>query len=67
MVYIQIPESRRADALLALIKSGFPIVCLAGKTYGVGDEHLKVLKRRRIPFKKLNTSKVRIPESRLAV
>ena len=67
MIYIQIPEARRPDALLILIKSGFPIVCLAGKTYGVRDEHLKILKRKRIPFKKLSPGKIRIPEPILAV
>ena len=67
MIYIQIPDARRPDALLFLIKSGFPIVCLAGKIYGVRDEHLKILKRKRIPFKKLNASKIRIPEPSLAV
>ena len=67
MIYIQISDNRRADALLILVKSGLPVVCLAGKTYGVREEHLKILKRRRIPFKKLDTSKVRMPEPRLAV
>jgi len=67
MIYIQIPEARRPDALLILIKSCFPIVCLAGKIYGVRDEHLKILKRKRISFKKLNASKIRIPEPSLAV
>ena len=66
-IYIQIPERRRADAFLLLIKSGFSVVCLAGKIYGVRDEHLKFLKRKRIPFKKLDASKLRIPTPRLAV
>lgn len=66
-IYIQIPERHRADAFLLLIKSGFSVVCLAGKIYGVRDEHLKFLKRKRIPFKKLNASKLRIPTPRLAV
>ena len=67
MIYIQIPERHRADAFLLLVKSGFSVVCLAGKIYGVRKEHLKFLKRKRIPFKKLDASKIRIPEPSLAV
>ena len=67
MIYIQIPEKHRADAFLLLVKSGFSVVCLAGKIYGVREEHLKLLKRKRIPFKKLDASKIRIPEPGLAV
>jgi hypothetical protein len=67
MIYIQIPERHRPDAFLLLVKSGFPVVCLAGKIYGVREEHLKFLKRKRIPFKKLDASKIRIPEPSLAV
>jgi hypothetical protein len=67
MIYIQIPERHRADAFLLLVKSGFPVVCLAGKIYGVREEHLKFLKRKRIPFKKLDAGKIRIPEPSLAV
>ena len=66
MIYIQIPEAHRSDAFLILIKSG-PVVCLAGKIYGVREEHLKILKRQRIPFKKLDASKIRMPEPTLAV
>jgi hypothetical protein len=67
MIYIQIPEQHRSDAFVLLLKSGFSVVCLAGKIYGVREEHLKVLKRKRIPFKKLDASKIRIPEPSLAV
>ena len=67
MIYIQIPERHRADAFLLLVKSGYSVVCLAGKIYGVREEHLKFLKRKRIPFKKLDASKIRIPEPSLAV
>jgi hypothetical protein len=67
MIYIQIPERHRADAFLLLVKSGFSVVCLAGKIYGVREEHLKFLKRKRIPFKKLDASKIRMPEPSLAV
>jgi len=67
MTYIQIPERHRADAFLLLVKSGFSVVCLAGKIYGVREEHLKFLRRKRIPFKKLDASKIRIPEPILAV
>jgi len=67
MIYIQISNAQRANALVLLVKSGLPVTCLAGKIYGVGEEHLKVLKSRRIPFKRLNASKIRMPEPRLAV
>jgi hypothetical protein len=53
MIYIQIPERYRADALLMLVKDGLSIVCLPQKRYGVRQEHLKILKRKRIPIKKL--------------
>lgn len=67
MIYIQIPEAHRADALLMLVKSGLSIVCLPQKRYGVCEEHLKILKRKRIPFKKLDTSKIPMPKPSLAL
>jgi hypothetical protein len=67
MIYIQIPEAHRTDALLMLVKSGLSIVCLPQKRYGVGEEHLKILKRKRIPFKKLDTSKIPMPKPSLAL
>lgn len=67
MIYIQIPETHRADALLMLVKSGLSVVCLPQKRYGVREEHLKILKRKRVPFKKLNTSKIPIPTPSLAL
>lgn len=67
MIYIQIPESHRTDALLMLVKSGLSVVCLPQKTYGVRQEHLKFLKRKNIPFKKLDTSKIRMPKPSLAL
>jgi len=33
----------------------------------VQDEHIKILKRKRIPFKKLDTSKIRMPKPSLAI
>lgn len=67
MIYIQIPEAHRSDALLMLVKSGVPIVCLPQKRYGVHEEHLKILKRKGIPFKKLDASKIRLPEPTFAL
>lgn len=67
MTYIQIPAAYRTDALLILVKSGSPIVCLPQKRYGVQEEHLNILKRRRIPFKKLDASKIRMPEPTVAL
>ena len=66
MIYVQIPEHQRAKAVLLLVKGGYSMVCLSGKIYGVGEEHLKFLKRRRISFRKLDASKIRIPEPVLA-
>ena len=67
MIYIQISEKHDAKGFLLLAKSGFPIVCLPKNTYGVREEHLNLLKRKRIPFKKLEASKIRIPEPALAI
>lgn len=67
MIYIQIPEAHRTDALLMLVKDGLSIVCLPDKRYGVREEHLKILKRKRIPFKKLEISKIRMPTPSLVL
>ena len=67
MIYIQIPEKHDGKAFLILAKSGIPIVCLRGKIYGVREEHVKILKRKRIPFKKLDAGKIRMPKPALAV
>ena len=67
MIYIRIPEAHRTDALLMLVKSGLSIVCLPQKRYGVSEEHLKILKRKRIPFKKLDPSKIPMPTPSLAL
>jgi hypothetical protein len=56
MIYIQIAEKHDAKAFLILAKSGYPVVCLAQNTYVVRDEHLKILKRKGIAFKKLDRS-----------
>jgi|RhiMethySRZTD1v2_1073278.scaffolds.fasta_scaffold4396196_2 hypothetical protein len=66
VIYIQILEPDRATAFLLLLKGGFSVVCLPGEIYGVGEEHLRFLKRKRVVFKKLNASKIRLPEPRLA-
>ena len=67
MIYIQIPEKQDAKGFLIIAKSGFPVVCLPQNTYGVREEHLKILKGKRIAFKRLNPSKIRMPEPALAV
>ena len=61
MIYIQIPEKHDALGFLALAKSGTPISCLPDNTYGVSTEHLKLLRRKRIPFKKLAPNLIRLP------
>ena len=62
MIYIQIPEEHDALGFLALAKSGIPVSCLPQNTYGVANEHLRVLKQKHIPFKKLETNTVRLPK-----
>lgn len=66
MTYVQIPERADAKAFLVLAKTGAPVTCLADNEYGVREEHLKVLKSKRIPFKKLNPSAVHLPKASLA-
>ena len=67
ITYIQIPEKHDAKGFLALAKSGIPVSCLPENTYGVHPEQIKILKRKRIPFKKLQASNVRLPLPTLAV
>ena len=67
MIYIQLSEKHDAKGFLLLAKSGFSVVCLPENTYGVRDEHLKLLRRKRINFKKLDASKIRMPKPALAV
>ena len=61
MIYIQIPKDDNAIGFLTLAKSGTSVLCLPEETYGVLPEHLKLLRRKRIPFKKLESSTVRLP------
>jgi hypothetical protein len=67
VIYIQLSDVQDAKGFVILAKSGFPVMCLPNNTYGVRDEHLKLLKRKRIAFKKLNASRIRIPKPALAV
>ena len=67
MIYIQIQGDQDAKGFLLLAKSGSPVVCLAENTYGVRDEHLKLLKRKRIRFKELEPSQIRLPNPALAI
>ena|SRR3972149_2914536 len=66
MIYVRIPEKHDAKGFLLLAKSGAPVSCLPDNTYGVSPEHIKILKRKRIPFKKLTAKNVRLPRSSLA-
>ena len=52
MIYIRLSEKQDAKGFLVLAKSGSPVVCLPENTYGVREEHLKLLKRKRISFTK---------------
>ena len=67
MIHIKIPEKHDAKGFLVLAKSGLPVVCLPQNTYGVREEHLRILKRERIPFKKLEPGQIRMPKPALAV
>ena len=66
MIYLQISEKHDAKGFLLLAKSGSSISCLPDNTYGVLPEHIKILKRKRIPFKKLTAKNVHLPKSSLA-
>ena len=66
MIYIQIPEKHDARGFLLLARSGAPVSCLADSVYGVSPDHIKILQRKRIPFKKLPAKSVRLPKSPLA-
>lgn len=67
MIYIRVTDRNDAKTFMALAKSGSPVVCLPENTYGVLDEHLRLLKRKRISFKKLSPGKVPVPKAALAV
>jgi hypothetical protein len=67
ITYIQLSEKHDAKGFLALAKSGIPVSCLPENTYGVHPEQLKILKRKRIPFKKLQARNIRLPHPTLAV
>jgi len=62
MIYIQIPEEHDAIGFLELARSGIPVRCLPENSYGVWDEHLRLLRRKHIPFKQLKTNTVRLPK-----
>jgi hypothetical protein len=66
MMYIHIPEKYDAKGFLLLAKSGEPLSCLPDNVYGVTLEHIKLLKQKRIPFKKLAAKTVHLPKSPLA-
>ncbi len=66
MIYDQIPDKYDARGFLLLAKSGAPVSCLADNIYGVSPDHIKILKRKKIPFKKLPARSVRLPKSPLA-
>jgi hypothetical protein len=66
MIYIRIPEKHDAKGFLLLAKSGSSITCLPNNTYGAAPEHIKILKRNRIPFKKLPAKSVHLPKSSLS-
>ncbi len=66
MIYIQIPERHDARGFLLLAKSGVPVSCLSNNIYGITKEHIKILKRKKISFKKLPATSVHLPKSPLA-
>ena len=67
MIYIRVPNKHDAKAFLALAKSGSPVVCLSNNTYGVREEHLKILKRKKLSFRRIEPSKVPVPKPAVAV
>ncbi len=66
MTYIQLSEKHDAVGFLALAKSGAPVYCLAENTYGVRPDQIKILKRKKVPFKRLKARDLHLPKSSLA-
>ncbi len=66
MTFIQIAEKDDADGFLALAKSGLPVSCLPKNTYGVQPQHLKILKRMKISYKKVGAKHIRLKKSPVA-
>ena len=66
MIFIQIAERDDAAGFLALAKSGLPITCLPKNIYGVHQEHLRILRRGKVSFKKLSSKDIPLPKPRLA-
>jgi hypothetical protein len=66
MIFIHISEKHDARGFLLLAKSGTPINCLPNNVYGVTPDHIKLLKRKQIAFKKLPAKSVRLPKTPLA-
>ena len=66
MVFVQIREKHDGKGFLLLAKSGSPIICLPDNVYGVGKEHLKLLKREKVSYKRLPAHSVRLPKASLA-
>jgi hypothetical protein len=66
MIYIRIPEKHDAVGFVALAKSGIPVSCLPRNAYGVQQEHLNILKRKKIPFKRLDVKDIPLPKPSLA-
>lgn len=66
VVYIRISDKHDARGFLLLAKSGMAVTCLPHNIYGVSPEHVKLLKRKQIPFRKLSSKNVRLPKSILA-
>lgn len=66
MIYIRIPERDDAAGFLLLAKSGIPVSCLPQNSYGVQPEHLKTLKRAKIPFKRLAAKDIPLPKPSMA-
>jgi hypothetical protein len=62
MIYIQIPEEHDAIGFMELATSGIPVCCLPQNSYGVSNEHLRLLRRKHIPFKQLKSNTVRLPK-----
>jgi len=62
MIYIQIPEEHDAIGFLELAKSGIPVSCLPQNRYGVCGEHLRLLRRKSIPYRELEASEARLPK-----
>ena len=58
MHYIQVPEKHNAEAFYDLMLNG-PVKCLPDNVYVVNEQQIKLLKKKGIPYNKIDPSTLR--------